>query len=62
MAADQHLFRSVREEGMAVKGHEKAFQGVGNVLYFVCGGGYMTILLKITELIHTTKIISNKNK
>lgn len=47
---------------LAIKGHEKAFQGVGNVLYFVCGGGYMTILLKITELIHTTKIISNKNK
>ena len=43
MAADQHLFRSVREEGMAVKRHEKAFQGVGNVLYFVCGGGYINI-------------------
>lgn len=28
---------------LAIKGHEKAFQNVGNVLYFVCGGGYMTI-------------------
>ena len=30
---------------LAIKGHEKAFQNVGNVLYFVCGGGYMTIYL-----------------
>ena len=28
---------------LAIKGHEKAFQNIGNVLYFVCGGGYMTV-------------------